>query len=199
MKEEGKTQTSRKLKEIRQLKCLSQEKLAEISGISIRTIQRLEEGRTVGSGYTISALSKALEMDSTELLCPTELIPGKLYINTSNLKKLNLSAITAIFLPLTNIIFPAVLYWKYKDDQTVKDFGGLILSFQILWTLISFLILVILPGLFLLVFDPLKSGGIPLIVPVYIILSFINTWIIIQISIKIDKQLPFLKKVPKLL
>jgi transcriptional regulator with XRE-family HTH domain len=52
-----------KLKHFRHINCLSQEKLAKNSGISIRTIQRIEEGKSVGSGYTINALATALNIN----------------------------------------------------------------------------------------------------------------------------------------
>ena len=57
-----------KLKHFRQITCLTQGKLAEISGISIRTIQRIEEGKSVGSGYTINALANALNLQATDLI-----------------------------------------------------------------------------------------------------------------------------------
>lgn len=68
MSEKQNMTIANKLKHFRHINCLSQEKLAETSGISIRTIQRIEEGKSVGSGYTINALSKALNINSTDLV-----------------------------------------------------------------------------------------------------------------------------------
>ncbi|GGG39536.1 helix-turn-helix domain-containing protein [Hymenobacter glacieicola] len=47
---------------IRKSKGLSQEVLAEQSGVSLRTIQRVEQGDTVPRGYTLQALATALEV-----------------------------------------------------------------------------------------------------------------------------------------
>ncbi|WP_374364877.1 helix-turn-helix domain-containing protein [Cloacibacterium sp.] len=56
-----------KLKQIREQQNLTQEELAEKSGISVRTIQRIESG-TEPKGHTLKALSKSLEISQNELL-----------------------------------------------------------------------------------------------------------------------------------
>jgi transcriptional regulator with XRE-family HTH domain len=61
-----------KLKEIRELQNLTQEELAESSGISVRTIQRIEAG-TTPKGYTLRTLSKTLGV-SEEVLQNTPII-----------------------------------------------------------------------------------------------------------------------------
>lgn len=54
------------LKELRLEKGWSQEQLAEISGVSTRTVQRLEKGEKPGM-ETLKALAAAFETSSTEL------------------------------------------------------------------------------------------------------------------------------------
>lgn len=50
---------------------LSQEKLAELSGVSRNTISTLETGElTIAKSSTILALAKALKIDAGKLLCP---------------------------------------------------------------------------------------------------------------------------------
>ena len=61
------SEMSERLKNYRRINCLSQEGLAETSGISIRTIQRIEEGKSVGSAYTLTALAKALNISTASL------------------------------------------------------------------------------------------------------------------------------------
>ena len=53
---------------IRKSKGFSQEVLAEKSGVSLRTIQRVEQGETVPRGHTIQALATALEVPLDALL-----------------------------------------------------------------------------------------------------------------------------------
>jgi transcriptional regulator with XRE-family HTH domain len=54
------------LKNIRQAKHLSQEDLALLSGLSLRTIQRAESGHRVGYG-SLRALATALDLNADEL------------------------------------------------------------------------------------------------------------------------------------
>ena len=54
------------MKGLRQERSLSQEQLAELSGLSLRTIQRIE-GRQIASPETLSALAAAFEIDGVAL------------------------------------------------------------------------------------------------------------------------------------
>lgn len=184
-----------KLKLYRRINLLSQEGLAETSGISIRTIQRIEEGKSTGSAYTLNALTKALNINSTDLLIKVS--PNSHNIN--QLKILNLSAIAIILIPLANVIFPAYIYWKNRDDEKIKNIGSKIISFQILWTLGTLLMALIIPVILLLLFPALKGSSIPLFVPVYFVSVIFNVYFIIRFAININKQSLFLKKVPNIL
>jgi XRE family transcriptional regulator, regulator of sulfur utilization len=199
MSEEQKMTIAEKLKHFRHTNCLSQEKLAETSGISIRTIQRIEEGKSVGSGYTINALAKTLNINSTDLVNSVSQNTLPVSNNTSKLKILNFSAITMLVIPLANIFIPAYIYWKNRDDEKVKDIGSKIVSFQIFWTLATLLISIVVPALLLLLFSTLRTGSIPLFVPIYFISALLNIYFVIQFAININKQLPILQKVPNIL
>lgn len=188
-----------KLKQLRRINCLSQEKLAGISGISIRTIQRIEEGKSVGSGYTISSLAKALNINSTELIDSVSQNTLPVANSTSKLKTLNLSAIAMLLIPLANVLIPAYMYWKNRDDENIKHIGGKIVSFQIFWTLATLLISIVIPALLLLLFSALRAGSIPLFIPIYFISAFFNIYFVIQFAIKINRQLPVLQKIPNIL
>ncbi|UPL49020.1 helix-turn-helix domain-containing protein [Hymenobacter sublimis] len=68
---------------IRKSKGLSQEVLAEQSGVSLRTIQRVEQGDTVPRGFTLQALATALEVpleafrtEPAELVVASVTAPG---------------------------------------------------------------------------------------------------------------------------
>lgn len=55
------------LKQIREKQNLTQEELSEKSGISVRTIQRIEAG-TPPKGYTLKTLAKALGIPESDFL-----------------------------------------------------------------------------------------------------------------------------------
>lgn len=59
---------SNKIKELRTRGGFSQEQLAEISGLSLRTIQRVEKGESVPRGDTLSRLAKALQSSPDEII-----------------------------------------------------------------------------------------------------------------------------------
>jgi XRE family transcriptional regulator, regulator of sulfur utilization len=199
MSEEQKMSIAEKLKHFRHINCLSQEKLAETSGISIRTIQRIEEGKSVGSGYTINTLAKTLNINLTDLVNSVSQNTLPVSNNISKLKILNLSAITMLVIPLANIFIPAYIYWKNRDDEKVKDIGSKIVSFQIFWTFGTLLIAIIASIILLPLFETLRAGSIPLFVPIYFISAFFNIYFVIQFAININKQLPILQKIPNIL
>lgn len=59
---------AKKLKELRALRGMSQEYLAEESKVSLRTIQRIENKESVPTGETIKRISVALEVNIKELV-----------------------------------------------------------------------------------------------------------------------------------
>lgn len=199
MTEEKEITISEKLKNYRRINCLSQERLAEISGISIRTIQRIEEGKSIGSAYTLTALAKALNKNSSELINSVSENPEPVYNNINKLKMLNFSAIAMLLIPLSNIIFPVYIYLKNRDDKNVKDIGGKIISFQIFWTLGTLLGAIFIPIILLLLFSSFMAASIPLFIPVYFISAFFNIYFVIRFAININKQTPFLEKIPNIL
>ena len=63
---------SQRVKELRKEKGLSQEELAKIAGLSLRTIQRVENRETEPTGDTLKRIAAALDSTPTELLNWTE-------------------------------------------------------------------------------------------------------------------------------
>ena len=57
-----------RLKELRQLRALSQQELAEASGIGRATLSRIERGETGAHGRTLRRLAEALRVDVAELV-----------------------------------------------------------------------------------------------------------------------------------
>ncbi|MEI6140451.1 MAG: helix-turn-helix transcriptional regulator [Mariniphaga sp.] len=59
---------ARRVKDNRKLKGLSQEELANKSGLSLRTVQRVENGETEPTGETLKRISAALDVTLNELI-----------------------------------------------------------------------------------------------------------------------------------
>jgi len=129
-----------KVKELRIRIGLSQEELAERSQLSLRTVQRIENGETTPRGDTLIRLSIALKVDTEELTDPnlTEEPKGE----RSFLAILNLSALSFIIFPLLGIIVPLILWILKRDEiEGVDETGKKILNFQISWSIIRFIII----------------------------------------------------------
>ena len=57
-----------RVKELRKRKALSQDELAKNAGLSLRTVQRVENGETIPTGETLKRLAFVLDVDPNELL-----------------------------------------------------------------------------------------------------------------------------------
>ncbi|SFQ35781.1 helix-turn-helix domain-containing protein [Hymenobacter arizonensis] len=142
---------------LRKSKGLSQEVLAEQSGVSLRTIQRVEQGETVPRGHTVQALAAALNVplealrhepepeDSAAVLpapaaaAPPPAAAPALRHDPEFLQLLNLSALSFLVLPFLNLVVPWRL-WRARRHSTehVAALGRRVLGFQVLWQVGSF-------------------------------------------------------------
>ena len=57
-----------RMKELRKLRALSQEELAQASGVGRATISRIERGETGAHGRTLRKLAEILKVDVAELV-----------------------------------------------------------------------------------------------------------------------------------
>lgn len=169
-------------------KCLSQEELAVLSKVSIKTIQRIENGKSKGSAYSIKQLSAALNIDP---IC----LQNKDYRqnhdeqNTQSIIKLiNWSALAVIVIPFTNIILPLIILHKNKNNNIVSQMGKKIVSVQILWTFISLALMISLPLFFKLWMDQTYAGSVPMFIPVYLVAVLINITIILTIAFQLSNK-----------
>jgi transcriptional regulator with XRE-family HTH domain len=159
------------LLEYREKLKLTQEELATKSGISVRTIQRIESG-IKPKGYTLNALSKTLGI-SEDCLLKEKTASG--YSNKQLLKYINLSSILLLIIPLGSVIMPLIIMrWKKEFNTITKQ----IVTIQIIWTL-AFPIVMAIVNVF----------GNDQIIPLAVIALIItNLYIIIRNTIEIEKN-----------
>ena len=176
-----------KLKSIRELQNLTQEELSEKSGVSARTIQRIESGKEP-KGYTLRTLAKVLKVEEANLLYKeteqensgiakeNEKSKEAGMINYSYLKLFNLSSIIFIVIPPLNILVPFILMLKMKQKNSITK---QLISVQILWTILAPIVFML--GAFL------KLGNkITLIIMILIVLS--NVFIVLSNAIELDRN-----------
>ena len=124
-----------RIKELRKQKGMSQEFLSEESRLSMRTIQRIENGETNPTGESLKRLSNALNVN------PDELIDWSIKEDKRYLTFLNLSALTFLFFPLLGILIPFILWTSRKGKiKNINKLGKDLINFEITWTLLLFII-----------------------------------------------------------
>ena len=124
-----------RLKELRNQKGMSQEVLADESGLSLRTIQRIENGETNPTGDSLKRLSNALNVN------PDELVDWAIKEDKRYLTFLNLSALTFLFFPLLGILVPFILWTSRKGKiKNINKLGKDLINFEITWTMMLFFI-----------------------------------------------------------
>lgn len=139
-----------KIKASRERLAYSQNQLAEKANVSLRTVQRIEGGKSIPRGYTLTVLAKALGMDVGELMEQEQGITEK---EKSQIQLINLAILTFLVVPFGNIIFPLLLWRKNRKSAIVNETGKRIINDQIIWTLVSSLVLLITPFAQVLLFN----------------------------------------------
>ena len=129
------TEHAKRIKELRNRRGFSQEELSEKSGLSLRTIQRIENGETEPRGDSLKKLALALEVS------PDEIIDWQIQENNKLITTLNLSQLGFLAFPLLGILIPLIIWIGGKDKvKHMNTVGKSILNFQISWTLLLFAI-----------------------------------------------------------
>lgn len=177
-----------KLKYIREQQNLTQEELSEKTGISVRTIQRIEAG-TDPKGYTLRVLGKTLGIQEKEFLNkPFEIentedsnkkvAPNdeQISLNYSLIKLINLSSLPFMILPPLNILLPLILLFAMKLKNPITK---QIVSVQIMWTILA-------PIVFLLSVFLKLGNSFNLLIMTVLVLS--NVYIVLRNAVEIDKK-----------
>ena len=106
--------TGQLIKELRLKKGITQEDLAAKTEISVRTIQRIENGEVDPRAYTLQSIASALEVDFEMLInCEASVLDREEKASSRWLPLLHLCG-------LLLLIIPPILVWIWKRDE-VKD------------------------------------------------------------------------------
>lgn len=167
---------SEQIKQARKRAGLTQQDLANETGLSLRTIQRIEKGDQDVSGYSLRQISTALDVPLEQLILPNV---NQVRIETSSagaVKALYLSSLLFVINPLLGIIVPAILSYSrpYKDTFYKKHVRFIITYFAILnvatyGLIVIFAMQVVLrTGMFLALKSFILKFSIPLILLYYL-------------------------------
>lgn len=148
------SELTKRLKELRKRKGFSQEELAETTGLSLRTIQRIENGETEPRSDSLKRLSAALDIPADEIMDWT------IKENKGFLMSLNLSGLITVLFPILGILI-TLMMWLPKKDKIygARQLGKSVLNFQITLTLLYFLSWISLVFNLVNAFDTIQAGG----------------------------------------
>lgn len=157
-----------KVQTLREAKNLTQSELAKKSGLSLRTVQRMEAGNTP-RGFTLKALADALDVEPHDLIAAET---DDKAVTTA--KYINISALSSLLIPFGNLIFPTVLTFRSANER-VREYGKEIIGIQLIYTFVLCMLLILCP--FIQKAVPVKF---PLFVPVLIVMKCVNLFIILK-------------------
>ena len=127
----------------RKLKGYSQEKLSEMTQVTVRTIQRIEKGEVNPHLQTIKLLATALSIEVDDLI-PLE-NPKEEDLQKKWLLLIHGTPVLGLMLPLLNILLPLFLWIHKREDNKIYDsHGRKIINFQISITILYILSIIAL-------------------------------------------------------
>lgn len=165
-----------KVRTLREKNNMTQTELAEKSGVSLRTIQRIEKGGAL-KGFTLNSIANTLLVSADELIEHAEIIQ-----NFERAKLINLSVLAGFVIPYGGIIFPLILTAKTKDLEN-KNIGKRIVEVQIILTMAFSIIFIAIP--FLQKFLAIKQ---PLFIIAIILFLVLKLFIVIKNGIALNQR-----------
>jgi XRE family transcriptional regulator, regulator of sulfur utilization len=182
----------------RKKKGLTQEELADLAKVTVRTIQRIESGETVPRSFTLKSISVALDIPFDTLnMAARDQKPNLHHLQDTKedtvhfLKILCLSCFAYLIIPYIHFMIPAYLLRKSneKNQQTV-DFARKVIRKQVSWVIatIGFLLLT-------LVYNFAQAAYLNKKYPVnylwpFLLMYFLNAVLILKDLQKVKKYTP---------
>lgn len=124
---------AQRIKNLRNRKGFSQEELSEKTGLSLRTVQRVENGETEPRGDTLKRLALAFGVSADEI------VDWTVQEDKGLLTSLNLSALSFIFFPILGILVPLIIWISKKDKiKNVNKVARDLLNFEITWNILLY-------------------------------------------------------------
>jgi transcriptional regulator with XRE-family HTH domain len=121
---------------------LSQEALADMAQLNLRTIQRIESGVTAARGNSLQQIAKALQVDVKTLQATTiqaidnaPALKTDVWIN----RLLYISAMSFLIFPLLGALLPFAIWIMYRNNiSEIHQKGKQLIIIQLLWCAILF-------------------------------------------------------------
>lgn len=171
------------LKVIREQEGYTQTDLASKTGLSLRTIQRLEGSNKVPKGYTLTALAEQFNMEPSVLQAKYLNVKRSRDSEISTIRIINLSILSFLGIPFGNLILPFIIWRNNRNSQLIDDVGRRIVNFQILFSLCISLVLILTPFTIAKLFP-----GTPIMLIIFLLAYLFNIVVVIRTALKIQRQ-----------
>ena len=177
------------LRSIREEAGYTQSDLANKTGLSLRTIQRLEASNKVPKGFSLTALAQEFGMDPSALQARYQHVKQSQDSEITTIRIINLSILSFLGIPFGNLIFPFLIWRRNKELELVNSVGRRIVNFQILFSLSLCLILILSP------FTLARwLPEVPVMLLIFALAYGFNILLVIKTGLQIQRQeLDFLK------
>lgn len=163
--------TGERIVSLRKQKGFTQESLSEESGISLRTIQRIENGETVPRAHSLKTIATCLGVTLDELMIET--VDKKVEAPPGTLRLMNNAGLLAVILPFIPLIVIALIWRKHRGDETVDRIGRQIMSFHTVWLMVFVVVLVATQLIFSYATGQQMVGRISPLLPPYLAMTLV--------------------------
>jgi uncharacterized Tic20 family protein len=128
---------AKKITHYRKLRGITQEVLAEATGLNVRTIQRIEAGEVDPRLFTLKSIADALDVNLEELL------PEPTQHELNQIAILHITPVGFFFFPVVGNVLLPFIFWMLKREEIngVNKHGKDILNGQLTYSIIVSIIL----------------------------------------------------------
>jgi uncharacterized Tic20 family protein len=145
-----KSSIAKKIIHFRKLRGVTQETLAEATGLNVRTIQRIESGEVDPRLYTLKSIAEALNVNLEELL------PEPTQHELNQLAVLQITPAAFFLFPVVGNVLVPFIFWMMKREELngINKYGKEIINTQLTYSLIVCVLFVVqmtlifMPGFF---------------------------------------------------
>jgi uncharacterized Tic20 family protein len=127
---------AKKIVHYRKQKGMTQEALAEITGLNVRTVQRIEAGEVDPRLYTLKSIADALQVNLEELL------PEPTQHELNQLAVLHITPIGFFLFPVIGNVLLPFIFWMMKREEIngINKHGKDILNGQLTYSILMSLL-----------------------------------------------------------
>ena len=171
------------IKNIREKSGYTQLELSKKTGLSLRTIQRIESKNKEPKGHSLTVLSEVFDMEPSELQDQFKSIEQTKASETTSIRLINLSVLSFIGIPFGNIILPFILWRRNHKSKFIDEMGRRIVNFQIIFSVVLSILLCISPFIGRVFFS-----NTPIILIVLFLAYVVNIVIVCHTAIKLQRN-----------